>query len=50
MCIRDSTRADAETAMRAGADAVLVGTAIWRAEDPVAFYRELSRGTQDVNI
>ena len=26
---------------RAGADAVLVGTAIWRAGDPVAAYRAL---------
>ena len=34
--------ADVKAALSAGADAVLVGTAIWQAEDPVAFYRELS--------
>jgi len=30
-------------AMAGGADGVLVGTAIWRAEDPFAFYDALSR-------
>lgn len=35
------TPADARAALRAGADAVLVGTAIWRAGDPVAAYRAL---------
>ena len=34
--------AGVRAALSAGADAVLVGTAIWRAEDPVAFYRALS--------
>ena len=34
--------ADVRAALAAGAGAVLVGTAIWRAEDPVSFYRELS--------
>ena len=34
--------ADVKAVLSAGADAVLVGTAIWQAEDPVAFYRELS--------
>ncbi|MCL2316722.1 MAG: indole-3-glycerol-phosphate synthase [Actinomycetia bacterium] len=31
-----ATRSDAESAALAGADAVLVGTALWRADDPVA--------------
>lgn len=35
--------AHVRAALAAGADAVLVGTAIWRAEDPDAFYRTLSR-------
>ena len=34
--------ADVRAALAAGADAVLVGTAVWRAEAPVSFYRELS--------
>lgn len=36
------TPADARAAMAAGADAVLVGTAIWQAPDPAAFYRSLT--------
>ncbi len=35
--------ADVRRAVRSGADGVLVGTAIWRAEDPFAFYEALSR-------
>ncbi|MGI6201086.1 MAG: indole-3-glycerol-phosphate synthase [Christensenellales bacterium] len=35
------TPRDVRAAMRAGADAVLVGTAIWRAGDPEAAYRAL---------
>ena len=34
---------DVRIALRSGADAVLVGTAIWKSEDPFAYYRELSR-------
>lgn len=34
--------ADVRTALRSGADAVLVGTAIWKAHDPFAFYETLS--------
>lgn len=34
---------DVRTAMQSGADAVLVGTAIWKAENPIAYYHELSR-------
>ena len=37
------SRADVRRAVRSGADGVLVGTAIWRAEDPFAFYDALSR-------
>jgi indole-3-glycerol phosphate synthase len=37
-----ATPADAATALAAGADAVLVGTALWRAADPVACYRALA--------
>ena len=33
---------DVRRAICCGADGVLVGTAIWRAEDPFAFYRALS--------
>ncbi len=33
---------DVRRAIRSGADGALVGTAIWRAEDPFAFYRALS--------
>lgn len=35
--------ADVRRAVRSGADGVLIGTAIWRAPDPVAFYEALSR-------
>ena len=35
--------ADVRRAMAGGADGVLVGTAIWHAEDPSAFYDALSR-------
>ena len=35
--------ADVRRAMVGGADGVLVGTAIWHAEDPFAFYDALSR-------
>lgn len=35
--------ADVRRAMAGGADGVLVGTAIWHAEDPFAFYDALSR-------
>ncbi len=35
--------ADVRRAVRSGADGVLVGTAVWRAEDPCAFYDALSR-------
>lgn len=34
---------DVRTALQSGADAVLVGTAIWKAENPFAYYRELSK-------
>lgn len=34
---------DVRMALRSGADAVLVGTAVWKAEDPFAYYRELSK-------
>ncbi len=34
---------DVRAALRSGADGVLVGTAIWRAGDPYAFYDGLSR-------
>ena len=34
--------ADVRAALAAGADGVLVGTAIWMAEDPVSCYRTLS--------
>ena len=37
------TPADVRAACRAGAQAVLVGTAIWRAGDPVAAYHALAR-------
>ena len=29
-------------ALRSGADAVLIGTAIWKAQDPFAYYQKLS--------
>lgn len=34
--------ADVRTALHSGADAVLVGTAIWKAADPLAFYQTLT--------
>ena len=39
--------ADVRQAIRSGADGVLVGTAIWRAPDPVAFYHALCRAEDD---
>lgn len=33
---------DVRRAVRSGADGVLIGTALWRAADPFAFYRALS--------
>ena len=33
---------DVRKAIKSGADAVLVGTAIWSADNPMSFYRELS--------
>ena len=36
------TPMDIQSALKSGADAVLVGTAIWKAPDPFAFYRRLS--------
>ena len=38
------TPEEARQAIRAGADAVLVGTALWMAEDIVAFYRAMAAG------
>ena len=35
------TTGDAREAIAAGADALLVGTAVWRAQDPAEFYRAL---------
>ena len=37
------TAEDVRRAVRLGADAVLVGSAIWKAEEPVAAYRRLCR-------
>ena len=34
---------DVRMALQSGADAVLVGTAIWQARDPAAFYLDLCR-------
>ena len=36
------TPADVRVALQSGADTVLVGTAIWKAADPFAFYQTLS--------
>lgn len=36
------TPMDVQYALKSGADAVLVGTAIWKAADPFTFYRRLS--------
>lgn len=38
-----ATQADANSAVLAGADAVLVGTSLWQAEDMLALYAELSQ-------
>lgn len=38
-----ATPADANSAVLAGADAVLVGTSLWQAEDMLALYAELSQ-------
>lgn len=38
------TPADALTAFQAGASAVLVGTALWKADDMYSFYSKLSKG------
>ena len=38
------TPKDAREAVSSGADAVLVGTAIWKAKDTAAFYLEMCRG------
>lgn len=40
------TPQDAAAAAASGADAVLVGTAIWKAGDPVLCYRQLSRAVR----
>ncbi|MFQ9872439.1 MAG: hypothetical protein ACLRVT_05360 [Oscillospiraceae bacterium] len=40
------TPQDAAAAAASGADAVLVGTAIWKAGDPVLYYRQLSRAVR----
>lgn len=41
------TPAEAQVAIKAGADAILVGTAILQAENPASFYQALSKGTGD---
>lgn len=38
-----ATQADANSAVLAGADAVLVGTSLWQAEDMLTLYAELSQ-------
>jgi indole-3-glycerol phosphate synthase len=38
-----ATQADANSAIQAGADAVLVGTSLWQAEDMLTLYAELSQ-------
>lgn len=40
------TTNDVRTALQSGADAVLVGTAIWKAPDPIRFYQALSRAKE----
>lgn len=37
---------DVRTALQSGADAVLVGTAIWKSMDPIQFYQDLSRAKE----
>ena len=37
------TPEDVRVAVESGADAVLIGTAIWKAEDPVEYFRQLSQ-------
>ena len=37
------TPEDVSVAVESGADAVLIGTAIWKAEDPVEYFRQLSQ-------
>ena len=39
------TPEDVRTALESGADAVLIGTAIWKAEDPIDYFRELTSVT-----
>lgn len=39
--------ADVRAALKAGADAVLVGTALWQAENMAEFYRALSQASGD---
>ena len=39
--------ADVRRALRGGADGVLIGTALWRAPDPFAFYDALSRAEEN---
>jgi indole-3-glycerol phosphate synthase len=41
------TPAEAQAAIQAGADAVLIGTAIWQARDMYAFYQALSKGVDN---
>lgn len=41
------TPAEAQAAFQAGADAVLIGTAIWQAENLQRFFMELSKGAGD---
>jgi len=38
------TPADVRLAVKSGADAVLVGTAIWKAEDPISYYKAMVNG------
>jgi Indole-3-glycerol phosphate synthase len=37
------TPEDVRVAVESGADAVLIGTAIWKAEDPLEYFRQLSQ-------
>lgn len=36
------TPADVRSAIKSGADAVLIGTAVWKADDPIAYYSKLA--------